>query len=59
MAVKLLAEGATWRVHSVVVSPLVGRQMRRLVQIRADEPGLQVMAGGGQGMQTKRGDRQP
>lgn len=48
VAVKLLPDGPGWRVHSVVVSPLVGRQMWRFSRIRADEPGLQVATGSSQ-----------
>ena len=42
VVVKLLRDCAIWRVHSVVVSPLVGQQIRKFLTVRADEPGLQV-----------------
>ena len=42
VAVQLRRYGDIWYVYGVVVSPLIGRQMRRLMTIRVDEPGFQI-----------------
>ena len=44
IAVKLSNTGDTWRVQGVLISPMVGRQMRRFIDIRTDCPGIKVVA---------------
>lgn len=44
IAVMLANTGDTWRVHSVLISPMVGRQMRRFIDIRTEGPGFKLVA---------------
>ena len=46
LAVMLVrVDDSSWRVRSVLVSPLVGRQMRRFIDIRPDAPGIRFVPG--------------